>query len=413
MRILELRYIVISLFLIIGSSCSTSHNIRNKDSDINDVGTKKTTQPQSSNHRLVDIEKAIFTSPGLISKKESDTQIMDALIKYLKRTPKGARVYISTYLFYYKPLVEALKKACRRKVRIKLLMEDYSRAGKIDNLSTYRQLKSVFRNYKHSDILFIHSDAAPHYRLDAKNQQNYALFSKVDLPQGLVKHLVFTTSQNFIPNGTKKANDAVIMTNNGLYDSFLDNWKEMKSRAFSGMKNFTYKVTDVGDSITTFFFPRRKNGKWDGKNTIVEQLEKLNKSGYGKDTVHVLMASFSGVNGEQIAKKLTALKQKGVTVEVIAGKLSKAVESELKELEGKGGYLKVINKGKQGLHSKTMLIKGVWDGKPQRIILTGSGDYSTHALKYNNEFLLLLKNSALFSDYWKNWDGVNQSFFNE
>ena len=86
------------------------------------------------------------------------------------------------------------------------------------------------------------------------------------------------------------------------------------------------------------------------------------------------------------------------------------IKAELHKMESKGGYLKIINVKTQGEHSKTLIMKGTVMGEKQRIILTGSYNYSSSALKYNNEFLLMLKNSKLFYSYWNNWNEVDREF---
>src|SRR5699024_573150 len=80
--------------------------------------------------------------------------------------------------------------------------------------------------------------------------------------------------------------------------------------------------------------------------------------------------------------------------------VSGEVMLKLKDLHDTGGYVKILNIHKENDHSKCMLIKGVINGKIQRLILTGSHNYTDGALEYNNEFLLKLKNSVLFKTYW-------------
>jgi len=82
------------------------------------------------------------------------------------------------------------------------------------------------------------------------------------------------------------------------------------------------------------------------------------------------------------------------------GDVSNAVKAQLKKIHDLGGYVKNLDISKQNLHSKCMLIKGTIDGTYQELILTGSHNYTNPALKNNNEFLLILKNSVLFDKYW-------------
>jgi hypothetical protein len=241
------------------------------------------------------------------------------------------------------------------------------------------------------------------------DHNKYALFSKVSLPRGIAKNVVFSTSHNFIKGATKRLNDAVVMSGERLYKAFLNDWKQVAKYAQGGMKNFTYHVSDL-DSMKAIFFPRRKNGKWDGHGTIVYELNKL--SDYTQDTVRVLMARWTRVNE---AEKLTDLEKKGVTVQVITrshtSAVSDRVTKQLSLLKKAGGYVKFIDGRKEGTdHSKTMLVKGTWNGRKQRIILTGSYNYGIATLKSSNNFLLILKDSVLFKDYWFNFDEVKKMF---
>jgi HKD family nuclease len=56
-----------------------------------------------------------------------------------------------------------------------------------------------------------------------------------------------------------------------------------------------------------------------------------------------------------------------------------------------------------------MLIKGIWNGRPTEMILTGSHNYTDGALEDNNEFLLRLKNSALFKNYWNYYKALQST----
>jgi phosphatidylserine/phosphatidylglycerophosphate/cardiolipin synthase-like enzyme len=384
---MKLSYLFFSILLCICVACSSNNNPTSGGGGADTLG--------------INIEDALFINPLQTRAKASDPHIMDKLIFYLDHTPKGAVVHINIYLFDYKPVLDAIERAYKRGVTLKILIDnkggDHTR-----NLKSINTLQDLFESP--SEVIPVVNDARP--SMTAIDHNKYAIFTEVDLSQGLAKNLVWASSHNFSLGQTKKIQDAVFMTNIGLYKAFLDNWNEIASRADHGMKNFPYMVKDVGDSITAFFFPRRINGKWDGKNTVIEQLDKL-KDNYNKDTVRVYISEMHASAGIKIAKKLTALQKKGVTVQLItraeAPQVSAAVKSELLNgLKKAGGYVKLIDNSKEGtVHAKTMMIKGNWDGKKdQKLVLTGSLNYHIHATNSNNNFLLLLKNSALFNDYW-------------
>ena len=334
------------------------------------------------------LSQAILLDPVKINKKQSDTKIMDTLIHYLKYTPKGAEVHVSVFLFSYDPLVKAIMEAYSRGVNINLAIDNGREESEQENKETILQLMSALKSP--SRVVTIKSDASG----TAINHDKFVLFSEIFLPNGIARDVVFSTSHNFILAGTKKIQDAVVLSNKKLYEAFLNNWNEIALRAKSGMKNFTYKEVDL-DSLRAYFFPRRKNGAWDVVDTYLEIFDKI--SDYSTANVRVVMSDWSRV---EVAEKLTELQKKGVKVEVIAkDKSGDPILEELDRLKAAGGYVKVIKMSEKNNHSKITLIRGTWEGKPQKLVFTGSHNYTYNALKNNNEVLLMLRNDKFFKDY--------------
>lgn len=356
-----------------------------------DNGGGSTEQP--TNKKEVQISRPIFLDPKLINEKKSDTKIMDSIIRYVNHTPKGEQIHISIFLMSYKPFIDALVEANKRGVAVKLLIDNGREESERENKETILQLLSAFKSP--SQLITLKSDASA----TAINHNKFVLFSKVELPEGVAKDLVVSSSHNFVLAGTKKIQDAVVMTHPQLYAAFLENWNETSARAKSGMKNFTYKEVDL-DSIRAYFFPRRKNGTWDGKDTYLEILDKI--TDYASANVRVVMSDWSRV---EVAQKLTELQKKGVKVEVIAKDKSEAVIlDELDRLKAAGGYVKVIDMSEKNTHSKITLISGTWEGKAQKLVFTGSHNYTYNALKNNNEVLLMLSSASFFKSYFDYFD---------
>lgn len=92
---------------------------------------------------------------------------------------------------------------------------------------------------------------------------------------------------------------------------------------------------------------------------------------------------------------------------VTAGKVDAAVVDELEKMQRGGGYLKILS-APVNIHSKFMLITGTWNGKPRKIVLNGTHNYTSNALEDNNELLLLLKDSPLFKDYEDYFERIKQ-----
>lgn len=358
-------------------------------------GRDTTIIPKPKNE--IQLSQAILLDPATINRKQSDTKIMDSLVRYMNYSSKGSQVYINIFLFSYDLLIKAIKEAYNRGVNINVVIDNGREESEKENKETILELLSTLKSP--SRLVTVKSDASA----TAIDHNKYALFSEIDLPNGIAKNVVFSSSHNFILGGTKKIQDAVVLTNKALYEAFVDNWNSIASRAKSGMKNFTYKVADL-DSIKAYFFPRRMNGNWDGADTYLEIFDKI--SDYSTANIRVVMSDWSRL---EVAEKLTELQKKGVTVEVIAkDKAAANVLEELDRLKAAGGYVKVIKMAEKNNHSKITLIKGMWDGKQQSLVFTGSHNYTYNALKNNNEVLLMLKNPKIFNTYFTYFDELKR-----
>ncbi len=109
-------------------------------------------------------------------------------------------------------------------------------------------------------------------------------------------------------------------------------------------------------------------------------------------------------------KKLIELLDKGVKVEVIAkSSAGVLVQKDLELLRSKGAYVKILMLP-INIHTKFMLIKGRFDGENSEVIVTGTHNFTTNALKSNNEVILLLKDNPMFKDYQNYYQKLKETF---
>lgn len=387
----------ILLIVVVFNACSKDHD-GGRDRDNNgDNNEKKDT---------ISINEVVFTEPRVLKGVNSSTVIMDSLVSYVDHTRKGSTVHINVFLFKYTPLAQSIKNASERGVNFNIIIDSSRNDSRNTNKNTIPFLRTALKGSSNSRVVTTNNQINPKYAI---NHNKYALFSEVDLPNGVAKNVVFATSHNFDLNQTKMVQDGIIVTNKSLYEAFKRNWEDLASIS-KNMERYTYTVEDVGGGITAFFFPRIENGQWDGEDTILDQLNKLSE--FKKDSIRVLMSStFKGSRGLKIVKKLTELQNKGANVEVITMEgASDSVKSELNTLDNEGGYVNILDSSIGRVHSKVMLIKGVWENEMQEIILTGSENYGNGALRYNNNWLVRLKNNELFKDYWKYYEELKTTF---
>lgn len=384
----NLFYLFISLLLTV-YACSSS----------DDGQEKKSEKPISSVIPLTEststIPNALFTDPQKVKNGEESSIISDRLINYINAVPEDASIYVSIYLFEYKPIINALKNAHDRGIKLNIMMDMSDRSH---NYPTLNKM-----GYWGDDIQLVQvkSDAGP----DAINHNKFVLFSEVTTDDKDLKNIVFQTSQNFKRNSLVKIQDAVILSNNELYEAYLNYWHKMEKLSLSGMKNYTYsEFNGSNGDIAAYFYPKRKNGSHYGGDTFIELLNNITDP--SETTIKIGMSDWS-IARISILNKLRDLQSKGATVEIITknSKKDPKLMDGLKELKEAGGYVKVFNLKKAidvpkiNIHMKVMLIDGNYKNAHHKLIITGTQNLSYNAIWNSNELTLILTDSELFAKY--------------
>ncbi len=341
---------------------------------------------------------AIFTDVNKIKQGATSLTILDRLVALVNATPKDASLHLSIFLFDYPPLIEALKKASERGVKLHVMMDLGREESQEMNPLTYHELKRALEA-KGGEVISVKNDASS----IAINHNKFAIFSEVETTSGIVQNLVFQTSHNFTVEDAVKFQDAVMLADGGLYQSYKTYWADMQAKAGSGMKDYYYKeYSDASTGINAYFMPKRRNGVVYGDDTIIEFLNDITEPATA--TIKIGMSDWTSTR-LNIVEKLAELQAKGARIElVVKNKIDDNILAGLRELESKGAFLRVYNltdasKPKVNIHSKFILIQGNWRGANTNVLITGSHNFTNNALRNNNEAMLLLKNHKLFTDY--------------
>lgn len=341
--------------------------------------------------------EAVFTDPAKVVRGVSSTEIMDRLIALVDASPRNSAIYISIFQFEYPALVAALKRADARGVALHIMLDLSREESMAYNPATIDDLKTNLS--ENAELVVVESDAGS----IAINHNKFALFSELATTAGGARNVVFQTSHNFTLAGTRKAQDAVIIPHQGLYQAYLSYWQDMKKGAQQGMKDYNYQeFHDPAAGVSAFFLPKRRNGGAYGEDAIIELLDQISQPATA--TVRIGMSDWVS-SRMNIVLKLEELLQQGAHLElVVKSSISEDILSGLRALEAKGAFLKVLNmtessRQKVNIHSKFILIEGVWDGSQTKLLQTGSHNFTQNALRYNNETILLLKDHPLYSQY--------------
>lgn len=344
------------------------------------------------------INEAYFTDTKAIEIGKPSEVIIDKLISLIENTPTGENIHLSIYLINHQRVMDALKAAEVRAVNLHLIVDMSRSDSQITNASSLPWLQA---NLPNSEIIVSVNDVSP----NAINHHKFALFSKVETSAGVLQTVTFQTSHNFTVSDTKKVQDALIFNNAGVYQAFLTNWQTIKTYAASGMgQNYVYNTfTDNANGVKLAFFPKIGPGVVTTEDDIVQSLNAITDVANSK--IRIAMSDWTD-SRPAIIDKLIALRAQGATIEVYTrDAIGTQTKVKLAQLRTAGATVRIFNvdagaAAKFNIHAKITLIEGTWNGQSgAKVIMTGSHNYTDGALKTNNEVLVTLVNSALFSEY--------------
>ncbi|MDX1544099.1 MAG: phospholipase D-like domain-containing protein [Christiangramia sp.] len=340
------------------------------------------------------LPRVLFNDIQKIMEGSTSTIIFDNIVSYINAAPEQSSIYVSIYLFEYAPIIDALIKASERNVQLFLMTDNSERS---DNQSTINKFRSLNGNV---EVVGVTNDASS----IAINHNKFILFSEIEAEGGeTLRNIVFQTSQNFHSKGQKKLQDAVIISNHGLFNAYVEYYNKMKSHALYGMEDFEYfEYLNSSNKVKVCFYPKRKNGETYGEDSVIEILDQItNPSG---TSFKIAMSDWSD-SRSYIIDELIRLSDSGATIEVItkSGKGPEVMRG-LKILEDRGEFVKVFNMNSSGpakinIHTKIMLVDGVLDGNEQKFVMTGTQNFTLNALWNNNETSLFLMDSNLIEEY--------------
>lgn len=391
------------VFLFFCCSCKKGTGVQPPPAGNNNSGDGSTTADAVKPFNGT-LPAAVFTDPRLVVQNKHSRSIILYLGSLINATPKGAAIYMSVFLFKSEPgLITAIRNAVSRGVMVHVM---FDRSHSDYNDPTVEKLTSISKNI---DVVSFYNNISS----SAINHNKFALFSALSTTGGDIKNVVFTSSENWTPGTEQKIQNAIILSGEGLYDAFLQYWKDMKSHADHDMASYNYReYDDLKDGIQAFFYPKRKNGSYFAPDPIVHILDQITDP--SSTTIQIAMAFWHDRAG--ITNKLGALMSRGAKVEIVVRSgqpAGKAIESLAKN----GAFVKMYNytnvpgvKEIQ-LHSKEMIIQGEWNGHKTNVIITGSENYNYGGLmtSANNDVLLSsyrFKHPEIFKAFEDNFNAM-------
>ncbi|KOG40754.1 phospholipase D-like domain-containing protein [Streptomyces resistomycificus] len=356
----------------------------------------------------------VFNNPtGDVAQQQA---IRTRLLEYIGQAPAGSSIRASVYHFWDTGLAQALADAHTRGVAVQLMLDESDVSDNPDD-DTYGILTAALGTDTGQSSFVglcpVNKSCLGDPSLGASiNHNKFWLFSQLDGAY----NVVVQTSSNMTPSSYSRFwNDAyVIPANATLYAAYGSYFgklvgKDWDSWQYSYTTSSPYKV---------YFFPRPASDPSPG-DTITGVLDNVTcsytENGTSKSTrVRVAMFKLTRL---AVAQKLVALQKAGCTVDIVYATADSGSSSGTWEtLHASGGpALRCYNWDDDGdagtasriVHSKYLLIEGKYDGSVgQKVLWTGSHNYSGPALTKNDEALLKVDSDSAHDAYVTNFTAV-------
>jgi len=198
---------------------------------------------------------------------------------------------------------------------------------------------------------------------------------------------IWIGSFNPTSQGVKSNNDILILENQELAKNAFNEFQEMQQGKFG--PGSPANSTNLFSNVELRFCPEDNC-----KELLFKYLDKT------KSSLHCLLFSFTF---DEIAGKMLELKNKGVDVKIITESSQSGSEySEFSFLKQNKTNI-ILDKNPFDLHNKMCIIDN-------QFVLTGSMNYTSNGLNYNDESLIALDDKEIallysnyFDKYWFDW----------
>ncbi|UNS96985.1 phospholipase D-like domain-containing protein [Streptomyces tubbatahanensis] len=228
------------------------------------------------------------------------------------------------------------------------------------------------------------------------------LFSRT----GGLRDVVVQTSSNLSTGSyTKFWNDAMVVAQRGTYAAYSRYFDKV---AGSDWRSWRY-TRAAASPYTSYFFPRPRGG--DTVTGILDNVTCRWKDASGSHRTRVRLAMFK-LTRQGVAEKLASLQRQGCAVDIVYAQTDSEASTgspgTWEALHAPGGpavrCLHYDDDGDPGtsrevVHSKTLMIEGRYAKATDKLVWTGSHNYSGPALTKNDETLLKVDSDSVHDAY--------------
>ncbi|MGV9880926.1 phospholipase D-like domain-containing protein [Streptomyces sp. NPDC003006] len=359
-------------------------------------------------------EGPIFNDP----KGDVDQQhaIRTRLIELTNAAVPGSTIKVAVYHVWEAPIVDALVAAKKRGVHVQVLLDETSKSDRPTNNSFPRLMQALGTSKSRPSFVTLcptGKSCLGDPRYDKSIMHNkFWLFSQV---KGARDVVVQTTSNSTPSAHTKFFNDALLLPNNpAMYDAYADYFADMLGKRW---QDWDYRTVSSG-RYKTYFFPRNGTvNETDTMYSVMNNIKCTYKDSAGVTRRTKVRAAIFKITRKQIADKLVSLKKAGCDVSILYAETDSAksqggTPGTWEQLHKSGGpSVRCYNDDRDPLrpgsklttpyiiHSKYLLIDGMYDGKRNKVSFTGSQNYTAPALRENDEAIVKVDDDSVHDTY--------------
>ncbi len=348
------------------------------------------------------ITGATFNNPT--GTPDEQYAIVNQLQNSIDAAPKGSVIRMAFFSLSIQSFSDKLIAAHDRGVSVQLIMDNH------DIRPQWTALQAALgTNIKSPSFAVTCTNGCLSGREGALMHAKFYLFSTA----GTAKQVSVVSSANpTYSQATLGFNNAyTVVGDAALYGSYRTYFLDMAAGSQGALQPDYYRLTQSG-AYTSYLFPRPGN---DAKSdTIYSILSNVACSkaaaGYGANghtVIHIAMLEWTRSRVD-LAQKLWSLDDAGCEVEIITN--TQNVEPEIMAaLTKKGSHHggPIVRNAAQGVyyvHDKYLLINGKYAGDSSaKIVFTGSHNFTSQGLRYNNDVLLKIRSNAAFNAYDDNF----------
>ncbi|KUO22339.1 phospholipase D-like domain-containing protein [Streptomyces dysideae] len=356
----------------------------------------------------------VFNNPtGTVAEQQA---IRSQLLDYIGQSPADSSIKASVYHLWDAELAQALADAHARGVDVQMMLDESSVSSNPSNPSYGILSNALGTTTTQSSFVGLcpvkKSCLGDPSLGNSINHNKFWLFSQLDGAY----NVVVQTSSNMTPSSYSRFwNDAYVVANNSaVYTAYRNYFGKLVGQDW---ENWAYSYT-TSSPYKVYFYPRPATDPSPG-DTITGVLDNVTctytENGTSKSTkVRVGMFKLTRL---AVARKLVELKQNGCSVDIVYSVTDSGSSSGTWEtLHASGGpTLRCYNwdddndstTASRIIHSKYLLIEGKYNGTTgQKVLWTGSHNYSGPALTKNDEALMKVDSNTAHDAYVANFTTV-------